>query len=449
VCIVVDLWTMKQPPLPASLHFDFLMSELSRHFEALPDIRSDRRQYSLGDTIKSAFAMFSLKSPSLLNFQERTRTEDGNLQQVYRIGNIPSDTQMRTILDEVKSSAFDYSFAEIHAHLQASGLLDAYRLPCANNALLASLDGVEHFSSTKVHCPCCTVKMHRDGKQSYHHAALCAVIVHPEKSDVFPLDMEPIVNEDGATKNDCERNATKRLVERLRQNYATETLLFVEDALFANAPHIQQLKAASPLWHYLLAVKPGSHKGLFERFAILKKQPSNRAPGSHQHTDSDGTRYQFEYANNLALCESAADVRVNMLVCTVTPKKGKPTTFSWITDIPLTRQNVYGLTKAGRARWKIENETFNTLKNQGYHFEHNYGHGKKNLASVLATIMMLAFLVDQVQAAADTLFQKVSSALASKMKFWEALRAVFAMKSLDSMSHAFRIIAKMYDIQIE
>lgn len=393
--------------------------------------------------------MFSLKSPSLLNFQERTRTEDGNLQQVYRIENIPSDTQMRTILDEVKSSTLDYSFAEIHAHLHSYGLLDAYRLPCANNALIVSVDGVEHFSSTKVHCPCCTVKMHRDGKQSYHHSAVCAVIVHPDKADVFPLDLEPILNQDGAAKNDCERNATKRLIERLRHNYADESLLFVEDALFANAPHIQQLQAASPHWHYLLAIKPGSHKGLFERFGILKKQSSNRAPASHQHTEPDGTRLQFEYANNLALCESATEVRVNMLVCTVTTKKGVRTVFSWITDIPLTRQNAYALAKAGRARWKIENETFNTLKNQGYHFEHNYGHGKKNLASVLATIMMLAFLVDQVQAAADTLFRKVSSALASKMKFWEALRAVFALKSLDSMSHAFRIIAQMYDIQLE
>jgi hypothetical protein len=440
---------MKQPSLPSSLHFDLLMTELSEYFETLPDSRSERRQYSLGDTLKSAFAMFSLKSPSLLNFRERTRTEDGNLQRIYRIAEIPSDTQMRTILDEVESSSLDYPFAEIHAHLRSSGLLDGYRLAEAENALIVSVDGVEHFSSTKVHCPCCTVKTHRDGKQSYHHAALCAVIVHPEKSEVFPLGLEPIVSQDGSLKNDCERNAAKRLVEHLRQDYAHESLLFVEDALYANAPHIQQIQAASPLWHYLLAVKPGSHKGLFERFEILKKQPSNRAPASHQHTDDGGTRYQFTYANNLALCESATDVRVNMLVCTVTPKKGKPSTFSWVTDIPLTRQNVYALAKAGRARWKIENETFNTLKNQGYHFEHNYGHGKKNLASVLATTMLLAFLVDQVQAAADTLFRRVSSALASKMKFWEALRSVFAMKSLHSMSHAFRIIAQMYDIQLE
>jgi Transposase DDE domain len=447
---VVDLQTMKQPPQLSSLHFDILMSELSDDFSSLPDHRSERRQYSLDDTIKSAFAMFSLKSLSLLNFRERTRTEDGNLQRVYRITEIPSDTQMRSILDEVKSSSLDYAFVEVYAHLHASSLLNAYRLPCAKNALIVSVDGVEHFIFNEGVLP----MLHGQNPRRWHdklssRCLLCAVIIHPQKADVFPLGLEPIVHQDGSTKNDCERNATKRLVEHLRQNYADESLLFVEDALYANTPHIRQIHQASPHWQYLLAVKPGSHKGLFERFATLQKQSAKRAPASHQHTDVDGTRYRFEYVNNLALCESATDVRVNMLVCTATTKKGVRTTFSWITDIPVTRQNLYGLMKAGRARWKIENETFNTLKNQGYHFEHNYGHGKKNLASVLAAIMLLAFLVDQVQAAVDILFRKVSSALALKMKFWETLRAVFAMKPFDSMSHAFCIVAQMYKIQLE
>ena len=100
---VVDSLIMKQPPIPSSLHFDVLMSELSEHFSSLPDHRSERRQYSLGDTLKSAFAMFSLKSPPLLNFRERTRIEDGNLQRVYRIGAIPSDTQIRAIINKIQA----------------------------------------------------------------------------------------------------------------------------------------------------------------------------------------------------------------------------------------------------------------------------------------------------------------------------------------------------------
>ena len=77
-----------------------------------------------------------------------------------------------------------------------------------------------------------------------------------------------------------------------------------------------------------------------------------------------------------------------------------------MTDIPLDASTVEVVMRGGRARWKIENETFNTLKNQGYHFEHNFGHGRKQLCSVLTLLMMLAFLVDQVQALCDIFFQK-------------------------------------------
>ena len=178
---------MRTPKHPTTVNFTTLMDDLSEQFSTIADTRASNSQYSLGDALKSTFAMFSLKSPSLLNFQERTRMEDGNLQRVYRIGSIPSDTQMRTIVDEIPADALRYSFAEVITHIESAKVLDSYRYPTADNALIASVDGVEHFSSTKVHCPCCTVKQHRDGKTSYHHAALVAVIVHPDKTPVFPL----------------------------------------------------------------------------------------------------------------------------------------------------------------------------------------------------------------------------------------------------------------------
>ena len=65
------------------------------------------------------------------------------------------------------------------------------------------------------------------------------------------------------------------------------------------------------------------------------------------------------------------------------------------------------MVRGGRARWKIENETFNTLKNQGYQFGHNFGHGKQNLSTIFVMLMMLAFLVDQTQELCCPLFQAV------------------------------------------
>jgi len=113
-------------------------------------------------------------------------------------------------------------------------------------------------------------------------------------------------------------------------------------------------------------------------------------------------------------------------------QEGSPTTFTWVTDISITNTNAIELMLAGRKRWAIENETFNTLKNQGYNFEHNYGHGSKNLATNFAYLMMLAFLVDQVQEMCCSLFQKVLAKLDRKKYLWYEIRKFFCVNTIKS-----------------
>jgi hypothetical protein len=122
---------------------------------------------------------------------------------------------------------------------------------------------------------------------------------------------------------------------------------------------------------------------------------------------------------------------------------------SWITDIKLTPNHVFQILRAGRARWKIENETFNTLKNQNYHLEHNYGHGKLHLATVLATLMMLHFLIDQVQELACPLFQAARRRYSSRRQFWELLRAYWFTQVLSSWEELFKLIPYRIKIDVE
>ena len=116
--------------------------------------------------------------------------------------------------------------------------------------------------------------------------------------------------------------------------------------------------------------------------------------------------------------------------------------FSWITDFLLTPENVWAFMRGGRARWKIENETFNTLKNQGYHLEHNYGHGEQNLSVVFAMLMMLAFLVDQVQQLCCPLFQAVWQKLGSKRQLWEEIRHHFRMLVFESLAELLMALVR-------
>jgi hypothetical protein len=432
----------KRQKLKKATSFDGLFKKLSDQLEQLPDHRASNSRYKLGDVLRSGFAMFSLKCPSLLAFEKRSREENQNLQNIYRIGQIPSDSQMRKILDQVDPMPLRKSFRSYFELLRQAKVVKDYEYFAGMT--LVSIDGVEHFSSTQVHCEQCIQKRHRNGDLWYHHAMLAAVMVHPDQREVFPLDCEPIICQDGATKNDCERNAAKRLVQALAERYADTRLVLVEDALYSNAPHIRQISSHG--WHYVLNVKPDSHKSLF---AQVEGRRQRGHMLQHQVQDRDGTQHYFEYTNDVALNGSATDVRVNVLYYEEHSPKGRVRRFSWITDFRLTSRNVMRIMRAGRSRWKIENETFNTLKNQGYNFEHNYGHGYRFLSTVLALLMFLAFTVDQIQQHCCDQFQKLWKGLGTKAKLWECLRSFFKALVFRSMKALFNRIAVSFDVQLE
>jgi hypothetical protein len=260
---------------------------------------------------------------------------------------------------------------------------------------------------------------------------------------VFPIDFEPIICQDGSQKNDCERVAAKRLYPSLKEKYPDLLMLLVEDALYGTAPNIRQIREND--WHYIISVKPDDHKSLFKQFEWRR---STGAVKSFETIGENGRVQRFSWTEGLYLCDSAPDVVVNFLWFEEENEKGKITRWTWVTSLPLDRRTVEKVMKAGRARWKIENETFNTLKTQGYNFEHNYGHGEKNLASVLALLMMLAFLVDQIQERCCELFRGLRSGLKTRKKLWETMRSLFKIVRLKSMEALYRRMAGLYEIQL-
>jgi len=416
-----------------------MYGELHKGFSELEDHRRSNSSHSLRDIVSAAFAMFSLKSSSLLNFSLRSRQEDANLMEVYKIGKLCSDTQMREVLDKLKASKVRDLFGKVMGKVKRSEFFASYRY--FKQMVVISIDGVEHFSSGKVHCEHCLTKEHKSGQVTYSHAMLAAVLVHPHKREVLPLDAEPILRQDGCEKNDCERNAARRLVKHLKESYPKLKALLVEDALYANAAHIEQILEAQ--YHYLIAVKPDSHKALF-------RQVDSRGASNAYRFEENKLTHQLYWENNLPLCSSQSQIRVNFLRYQQRDQKGNLLhEFTWITDLALHKGNVLPLAKAGRSRWKIENETFNTLKNQGYHFEHNYGHGKDQLSTVLAYLMLLAFTLDQIQQGACKTFRAIHAALKTKAKMWESLRAVFKLLPCLSMQQAWNYVASMYQVQLE
>jgi len=422
-------------PIPISV--SNLIQTVRLGFEQIPDHRASNAKISMADALMSAFAMFSLKDSSLLEFEQR-REKESNLHNIYDIKTIPCDTHMRTILDLVEPDYIRPIFKAIFGLLQQSQVLSKFVFM---NHYLVSLDGTGYFSSKKIHCSACLEKENsKTGKKTYHHQMLGAAIVHPDLKEVIPLAPEPIIKQDGETKNDCERNAAKRFLAQLRQEYPDLPLIIIEDALSSNAPHIKELQKHN--LRYILGVKEGDHAFLFAYVETAHQAGQT----TEYELIIEGVIHRFRFINQVPLNASNQDILVNFVEYWEI-EGDKTQHFCWITDFTVTKWNVFQIMRAGRARWKIENETFNTLKNQGYNFEHNYGHGKQNLSVNFALLMMLAFLVDQAQQLASPLFQAVLKKEGSRKRLWDHMRALFYALEFTSMEDIFRALLYGYKVE--
>ena len=415
-----------------------LLATIRKCFHRAPDPRTGHPSIGLADALMSGLAVFGLKYPSLLQFDQQCRepAEAHNLRTLYGVKQVPSDTQMREILDGVEPCSLRPAFKAVFSHLQRGKGLESYQY--LGGHYLLSVDGTGYFSSPTVHCDQCCVRNHPNGKVTYYHQVLGAAVVHPDHREVIPLCPEPITRQDGNTKNDCERNAAKRLLLDTRREHPHLKFIVVEDALAANGPHVLLLNELD--MHFILGVKPGDHQALFEQVEEKTRQQQVEE-FSFTDPDEEAVTHQFRFVNRLSLNGQHPDLYVNFLeYWEVRPNKTRH--FTWITDIPISRNNAFALSRGGRARWKIENETFNTLKNQGYHFEHNYGHGHQHLATNFSLLMMLAFLLDQVQALCCPLFQQAHQSQYSKIGLWEKMRCFFRSFYIEDWERFFTAIIK-------
>ncbi len=426
----------KRIELRKHLNADALIHDLRTGFDKIKDHRNKNVVISLSDALMSAFAMFSLKDQSLLAFDYRRKQGGHNLRTIFGIGTIPCDTSMRHILDELEPVDLRSAFKEIFAKLQRSKVLEKFLY--MEGCHLLSLDGTGYFSSPVLSSIACLEKTNKKTKEiiGYYIYMLGASIVHPDRKEVISLCLEPIIKQDGEEKNDCERNAAKRFLKDFRREHPHLPVIIIEDGLSSNAPHIRDLIKNN--CHYILGAKEGDHTFLFNYVNEAAAKGETTELTVRDNEDHD-ILHCFSFMNDVPLNQSNQDVRVNFLeYWEINTQTGKIQHFSWVTDFIITEENMFKIMRGGRARWKIENETFNSLKNQGYNFGHNYGLGEKNLSIIFAMLLMLAFLVDQTLQLCCSLFGAIWRKAGTKIQLWIDIRSLFKSYKIVSMESLFR-----------
>jgi hypothetical protein len=411
------------------LSFSALRKKLSECFELISENRElGKVTYDMHDAMMSAFACMYFQDCSLLQFQTKMKDAKNrsNLQTIFGVKNIPKNGQLRNIIDEVDSSELNPFFKEYFKQIQRSKYLSDYHV--LENMVLLSTDGTGYFSSDSIKCNLCLTAEHtkKDGdeeekKITYAHKALQVAIVHPDKKQVIPLMPEEIKNTDGKTKQDCEINAAKRLLPRLRSDHPQLKVIMVADDLYSRQPMIEAVLKNH--MHYIFVCKSTSHEYLADWISAYKSLPRKEYHGAKEE------RYVVEWMNNVPLHGGEKAIYVNYFRCEVfkkdkkTGKEYKSYSGSWVTDIQVDEKNAHGMTRYARCKWKIENECFNTLKNQGYYIEHNYGHGEKNLCFNFYLLTLIAFAFHQIFELTDKLYQSCRVKFGSKRHMWETLRS--------------------------
>ncbi|MCK4608721.1 MAG: hypothetical protein KAT71_04495, partial [Gammaproteobacteria bacterium] len=412
------------------LNFSSLREKLSEVFSLIPEWRQKNKiNYSIHDALMSGFACMYFQDPSLLQFQKRMQEEQhrNNLTTLFKVGDIPKETQMREIIDEIDSEHLRPVFNNYYSRIQRGKYLEGYQaLP---GLYYFPIDGSQFYSSKEVCCGQCLTKEHTEGSKTYSHQVLQGGIMHPDKKEIIPFMPEQICNEDGSTKQDCEMNAAKRLVVKLRKEFPRLGLIIGGDALFSRQPIIEDVLANR--MHYIFGAKPTDHKYLMEWIEAYEQLNELR------FIDTKGRTHIYEWMNEVPLSGRKDAVMVNYINCRIIGKnkQGKEKTLyrnSWVTNLAITKANIKTLVKTGRCRWKNENECFNVMKNHGYYMEHNYGHGKKNLCYNFYLLTLLAFYFHQIFELTDKQYQACRNKFGSKKHLWEKLRAYIDILIFDT-----------------
>jgi len=346
---------------------------------------------------------------------------------------IPCHKHVRDILDHVPPENFYDEYNAIFDYLYKQGAMDSYRVLGGKHILLA-LDGTEYFCSCKLGCKNCLHRTLRNGEIQNYHTAMAPAMVAPGNPQVLPLPPEFITPQDGAKKQDCERNASKRWMESRLSHYIRFLPILLGDDLFANQPFCEMVLDNDA--HFLLVCKPDSHVTLYSWIDAIAKAGGVETLSFRVWNGKHGEIVQYRFLNDVPLRSGEDALRVNWCEIQIIHEDTGEIIYrnAFITDLSITRKNVQEIVKCGRARWKVENENYNVLKTKGYHLEHNFGHGNHYLSMTLFALNVLTFLLHTALHLVDEIYIRLREELGRRDTFFNDVRALTRYWLFDSWS---------------
>ena len=400
----------------------FLLQGLKAACAGFPDPRKGRGgNIAMADFGLSAFAMFFMQSASFLAFQRALEKGHGrsNCQSLFGIEKIPSDNYIRDRLDQADPALLAPCFEQLESVLAEPAPRQAFsRL---GGRTLIAWDGTEFFCSQKLGCRHCLTRKRSNGKTEAYHCMLAATVVAPGHAKIVPLMPEFITPQDGAEKQDCERAAVKRWFAKHHARLTPSRPVYLGDDLFACQPIAAMVKDQGG--DFIFTCKQGSHAALHDFIAGAEPFRHDEKVRKGKITDT----FRYRWFDSVPLRDGKDAMAVNWIGFEIVDAKGRVKySMAWVTSLAVTARTIADIVACARTRWKIENEGFNVLKNHGYEFEHNFGHGQRFLAMTLAALNLLAFAWHSMLEVLEPPWQAARAAATKRTSFFAHLATITA-----------------------
>lgn len=424
------------------------IEQLGEMAKAMPDKRAGRHNqiYEMKDAVRGAFSVFYMQSESFLAHQRALAQNRGqsNLASVFQMRSVPSDNHIRDLLDAVPAHHLEQAYDWLWQQLAAANKLAQFQT--LNGRLLVGVDGIQFFSSTKIHCKQCA-QQKVDGQVRYSHRALTALVVHPEQHEVLPLAPEFLLPQDGTDKQDSELAAAKRWLPRQARWLQQQKAVILGDDLFSHQPFCELVLKLD--LDFILVCKPSSHETLYSWVEGIERGGQLPTVNRRVWNGRHGEIWQYRYLNELPLRTGDDGLRVNWCELTITNELTGELSYhnSFITSLPLDDELVKEVSQAGRTRWKHENEGHNVLTTRGYHIKHNFGHGQAHLTTVLFSLNMLAFFLHTVLHLVDTHYRQIRQAFGARRTFFEDVRSLMRWQLFDSWEALIQFMADGLELE--
>ena len=415
---------------------DHFIPDWKDTFDSIPDYRGKRSSYQISEIVMAGVVLFLFKQGSRNQMNENREEQQfrSNYKALFGLKLSQMDT-VSDVMTKLETQHLESCCRHIVKYLLNKRTLHKFGL--LGIYFNIAIDGSGAYTFDEEPYPTCPYKTSKKGKKKWYQNVLEAKLVC---SNGFSLSVgsQWLKNEDGHLKQDCEQKALKRLLEKLKEDFPKLPICILLDGLFACGPVIDKIKSKG--WNYIIVWKDGKLKNVWEQLTDLRLEKQvERLEKEQIHNAKSKTDHKYEYSK-ASLTHKEHEFyyirheyhSTQVGSQSVTDKKQ----FVFITSIVPNQANIKQLCQAGRMRWKIENEGFNTQKNNGFNLHHKYV--RKNFSGMCNYYMCI-----QIAHIIEQLFVLCKNQIMQDWKtfkgMWKQLWATLFLLPLELFSHCQKL----------